>query len=492
MSYETDGTDEEGFTPLMLAANNGHIDLLKTLLKKKANPNIIATDGCAALLCAVQGGYVDCVNELLVHKTEVDPKTEANFPTPLYTASQDGYGSIVKILLQAKADMNRTVEQVSCLFIAAQEGHKQCVNELLRAGANVNCENRDHASPLFIASQKGHTAICNSLLKDSRVIIDDPTKDGTTPLLIAIQIGNLDECVALVKAGADIERPDNSGHTPLLTAATYGDMDVVELLIQNGADLKKKGPSGQTAHTILKNEYGEDLIKIASRLRPSNSMQVVPKAKRPTRATSKRHDTGPMHERLYNQAHDLFAKYDEDNDKILGEKELKECLIALGCEKKLGKEKFDVMFKRSFAKFDKNKDGALDFQEFLRLYTVLMGQYKKMKRELKKRSAKKTETDITTVAIVSSPTAANAAPLPASSKAVDSPPPINQTKGVPPPPKTKLKSAPPPPINKPKKGQESSRTRTLKVTRVSPASRSDGDGLKLPAITIKKEQKIQW
>ena len=47
-----------------------------------------------------------------------------------------------------------------------------------------------------------------------------------------------------------------------------------------------------------------------------------------------------------------------------------------GLRKKLGAKKFDVLMKHSFGKFDKDHDGALDFQEFLRLYTVFMGQYK--------------------------------------------------------------------------------------------------------------------
>ena len=495
----------------MLAAHNGHISVLKTLLKNNANPNTIAADGCTALLCSSQGGFVDCVKELLAHKADVDPKTKPNFPTPLYTSSQDGYGSIVKILLQAKADMNRAVEDVSCLFIAAQEGHKECVNEILRAGANVNFENRDHASPLFIAAQKGHTAITASLLKDSRVIIDDPTKDGTTPLLISIQIGNLDDCTTLIKAGADIERSDNAGNTPLLTAAKYGDMDVVDLLIQNGVDLQKAGPDGRTAHVILKDEFGEDLLKIAAQHRrtSTNGTKALPKTARPTRATSKRHDTGRLHERLYNKAHDLFAKFDVDNDKTLGKQELRECLVALGCEKKLGKQKFDALLKHSFAKFDKNNDGVIGIDEFLRLYAVLMGQYKKMKREHKKRQARKIETDITTVKIVTTPkakhaegdhaAAVDAAPaLAKRSPAFATPPPINnsnQPGGAPPPPKSKSNRVPPPPIHESKKGKASG-SRTLEVTRAPPASKNEGNpsnNLKLPAIRVKNgAQKIQW
>ena len=64
-----------------------------------------------------------------------------------------------------------------------------------------------------------------------------------------------------------------------------------------------------------------------------------------------------------------------------------------GLRKKLGAKKFDVLMKHSFGNFDKNHDGALNFQEFLRLYTVLMDQYKKLKRDHKQEKASEKRRD---------------------------------------------------------------------------------------------------
>merc|ERR1712224_230314 len=94
-----------------------------------------------------------------------------------------------------------------------------------------------------------------------------------------------------------------------------------------------------------------------------------------------------MNELIYSKAANLFAQYDVDNSKTLGETELRQILVILGCEAKLGAKKFDDLMKHSFSKFDKDGNAELDFQEFLRLYSMLMGHYKKSKNNVKKPQA---------------------------------------------------------------------------------------------------------
>jgi len=407
---ETDGgvdnidpIDDDGLSPLMLATNNGCKEVVDILLKHKADPNLVSTAGVNALFLAVHGGYVDCVKQLIKHKGNVNHKMSLGIPTPLYYASQNGDASIAKILVEAKAEVDTTVNGTTPLFVASQRGRKGCVSILLNAGANCNLGNSYQASPLFIAVQKKRNDICQQLLGNSRIKVDNPTRDGTTPLLISIQLGNLDEMELVIKAGADIERADDAGRTPLLTAANYGDLEAIEILVQNGVDLGKAGPDGRTAHTILKEEFSEDLGKIAARNRRMKDLKSLHSSYRPKLPRAQRDTKHDLNERIYSKAANLFAQHDVDNDKTLEKKELREILVTLGCEEKLGAKKFDDLMTHSFDKFDKDNDGSLDFQEFLRLYTMLMGSYKKSKRDNKKQQAAKNETGVTTIKLVSAP-----------------------------------------------------------------------------------------
>merc|ERR1711934_983444 len=248
------------------------------------------------------------------------------------------------------------------------------------------------------------------------------------------------------------------------------------------------------------------LLKIAGEHRHAmhrhvTDLDAIHKAHRPTKTQRRRSN---IHDRINHKAHSLFAEFDVNNDKRLAEKELRQCLVSMGCEKKLGSNKFDLLLKHSFKKFDKEHDGTLDFEEFLRLYTVLMGQYKKMKRNAKKQTAKKHETDVKTVQIVNntppapSP-AASSSPAHKSKQSKSVPPPPHkskQSKSVPPPPhKSKQsKSAPPPPIRKPKHAKK--RSRSLKVTQKPSESDGKSDGsLKLPLINNAGKQstkEIKW
>ena len=69
-----------------------------------ADPIYVANDGCSALLCAVNGGYVDCVRTLLKHKNcHINPKSEDKVPSSLYAASQNGDDRLVGVCPRAQS-----------------------------------------------------------------------------------------------------------------------------------------------------------------------------------------------------------------------------------------------------------------------------------------------------------------------------------------------------------------------------------------------------
>lgn len=68
------------------------------------------------------------------------------------------------------------------------------------------------------------------------------TTEGATPLLLAVQRGQIDLVEQILTGGADIEEvgsPLMGGLTPLITAVEHGKNDIMELLLRSNADVNK-------------------------------------------------------------------------------------------------------------------------------------------------------------------------------------------------------------------------------------------------------------
>ncbi len=77
--------------------------------------------------------------------------------------------------------------------------------------------------------------------------VNERTKDGKTPLILAASGGYAPTVEALVDLGADVNLQDNVGASALITAATAGHGDVVRILLARGADAGLKDRDGGSA-----------------------------------------------------------------------------------------------------------------------------------------------------------------------------------------------------------------------------------------------------
>jgi len=91
--------DNDGVTPLHLAAQNGRKDLVELLLAKKAEVNAKAINGWTPLHYAARDGHKDVVKLLLANKAEVDARNR-NGVTPLFMAKSMGHTDVAEFLRQ--------------------------------------------------------------------------------------------------------------------------------------------------------------------------------------------------------------------------------------------------------------------------------------------------------------------------------------------------------------------------------------------------------
>lgn len=135
-----------GMTPLICAASNGHIDVLKLLISAGADLDLkdkVDDGGITALIEATRFNRIEAVRELIEAGANINAK-DIGEETALYIASRDGHVEIVSALLAAGANVNaKYSEGWTALHNAARGGHNNVVHELLRYGADPKLKNND-------------------------------------------------------------------------------------------------------------------------------------------------------------------------------------------------------------------------------------------------------------------------------------------------------------------------------------------------------------
>ena len=121
--------------------------------------------------------------------------------TARHAAVLNGQEAMVRKLIENGADVNASFGQppMTALSTAFRHGHRALVARLLDAGADPNI-------PIDAPT-------------------DPPTQRGTTPLIYAASVGDVEMIRQLVSHRADLDRPKADGITPLMAAAFTGQLE---------------------------------------------------------------------------------------------------------------------------------------------------------------------------------------------------------------------------------------------------------------------------
>lgn len=121
-----------GFYPLGIAAHFGKEDIVRILLRNRANPNSSSQNGYQVF--------------------------------PLHSALSNNQNNIAKMLIEAGAEVNvLQSSRISPLHLAAQEGNIDLIIVLLEHGANIAQKNELGQTPSDLAAQKGFLEIAEIL-----------------------------------------------------------------------------------------------------------------------------------------------------------------------------------------------------------------------------------------------------------------------------------------------------------------------------------------
>ncbi|XP_052238609.1 transient receptor potential cation channel subfamily A member 1 homolog [Dreissena polymorpha] len=222
--------DKNDSTLVFLAAEENKLDVLKVLMttpKIKELINHRDEWNNSPLHVASQNGHVNVVKFLIENGAMVTLKNDRE-QTPIHLAAIKGYVGVVQaIVAHDKTTLNDHDENSdTALHLAASNGHVQLVHVLLTLGANHEIMNSNLQTPIAAAAANGHLKVVELLVR-AGAFIDIPDKLGLTPLLLASMNGHFNVVEYLLERQADVTLTDKQGLNCLDLAVKYDQQEVV-------------------------------------------------------------------------------------------------------------------------------------------------------------------------------------------------------------------------------------------------------------------------
>ncbi|XP_037089662.1 LOW QUALITY PROTEIN: KN motif and ankyrin repeat domain-containing protein 1-like, partial [Pollicipes pollicipes] len=164
----------------------------------RAVVNMADNNGNTAMHYAVSHGNFDVVSVLLDSKVaDAQRQNNAGYTCiMLLSLAQIGsetHRQVVRRLFQS-GDVNVRAKQhgQTALMLAVSHGRLDMVKLLLEAGADVNIQDEDGSTSLMCASEHGHAAIVRLLLAHPECDTQLTDNDGCTALQVAMEAGHRD------------------------------------------------------------------------------------------------------------------------------------------------------------------------------------------------------------------------------------------------------------------------------------------------------------
>jgi ankyrin repeat protein len=255
-------------------------ELVHLLMKKEGNPRQLNYAHETPLMMAAERGHVEILH-LLLNEGKVDINQQGEHcETALVHAARYGHVGAVMFLLAHGADINIPCGgefEYSPLGWALYEEHPEIASLLLDAGASVAEKATGHDKALPLAAWHGYVDVVNRMLSMGAPVDAKQGKERATALMLAAYRGRLDIVKTLVEKGAAVnefsyaecdglacDTPDTIPFygTPLMWATRKGHIEIVRYLLDHGGDPDLLNILHDTAYSLALKLGHEELFQL--------------------------------------------------------------------------------------------------------------------------------------------------------------------------------------------------------------------------------------
>jgi uncharacterized protein len=271
-AFPNSATRNGAYTPLHLGAKAGRAGSVEALLVGGADPAAKTVTGVTALHFAAASAAVESVISLLTHGAQVDVKESVSGQTPLIFAAASDRARSIEVLLDSGADAAATTTIIDVSARSAEDRDLRQLRDQRKelewsrgfveggygqspqAGEEEDEEEAEEEAPdEALADEEEDEAEEEEETPDEVVVtrlsfpqlIDK--KGGMTALLHAAREGHASALESLVRGGAEIDQQSADGTSPLLIATINGHFDMAMRLLALGADPNVASDAGATA-----------------------------------------------------------------------------------------------------------------------------------------------------------------------------------------------------------------------------------------------------
>ncbi|KAK3103049.1 hypothetical protein FSP39_016076 [Pinctada imbricata] len=270
-------------TCLHLAVENGHFDVVKACLEKRADVNTPSANYMHPLHLAAKAGDLNCVRILIEHKARIDALND-EMATPLHIAAAHNHKEVVEFLVERRAPLEKKdKDNYTPLLMAAYTGNADVLDLLLKKGADYEAVDKNDKTAIYLAAEEDKVDAIKVMLSYPQVrkLMDIGDRYDNHPLHVAAQDGYLAVVKALLDSGADLDCKNEEEQTPLHLAAKFGRTNVVkEIVLRDKSSVNDEDENSDTPLHLAAmnghNKVAQVLIKCSADVAARNGSMWTP------------------------------------------------------------------------------------------------------------------------------------------------------------------------------------------------------------------------